>query len=62
MLENYEPQVSFLGAKAQSINEHLTKSYTPLQLIAITSIATAIGIGVYQFVFGDDESKIQYEK
>ncbi|CAF0916017.1 unnamed protein product [Rotaria sp. Silwood1] len=55
ILHNYEPQLSVLYEKTQSLNEELLKSYTPLQLIAIASLATACSIGLYQFLFGRDE-------
>ncbi|CAF3397585.1 unnamed protein product [Rotaria sp. Silwood1] len=57
ILRNYEPQLSVLYEKTQSLNEELLKSYTPLQLIAIASLATACSIGLYQFLFGRDEGK-----
>jgi hypothetical protein len=49
------PQLSFLQQKARSLNGQLTDSFTPLQLVAMTSVVTAVSIGVYQFVYGHDE-------
>ncbi len=55
ILDSYEPQLSVLQEQAHSLNEQLLNSFTPLQLIAITSLATAFGIGFYRFLFGHDE-------
>ena len=55
MLSSYEPQLSFVQQKARSLNVHLSDSFTPLQLVAMTSLATAVSIGVYQFLYGHDE-------
>jgi hypothetical protein len=55
MLHNYQPQFNVLQEKARSVNEKLLNSFTPLQLIAITSLVTVLGIGFYQFLFGHDE-------
>lgn len=52
---SYEPQLGVFQEQARSLNEHLLNSYTPLQLIAITSLVTAFGIGFYQFLYGHDE-------
>jgi len=55
VLNNYEPQLIFLQEKSRSLNEQLLQSFTPLQLIAITSLVTAVSIGVYRFLFSHDE-------
>jgi hypothetical protein len=58
VLHNYAPQLSILQERTRSLNEHLSDSYTPLQLVAITSVVTAVSIGVYRFLFSQDEGKI----
>jgi hypothetical protein len=37
----------------------LLNSFTPLQLVAITSLVTAVSIGFYRFLFGQDEGKLK---
>jgi len=55
VLNNYEPQFGVIQAKARLLNEHLSSSYTPLQLVAITTVTTACGIAFYRFLFGHDD-------
>jgi hypothetical protein len=45
------PQTNFL----QSWNEQLSNSYSPLQLIAFTALATTCGFSIYRFLFEHEE-------
>jgi len=53
----YQPQLNVLYEKTSSLNEHLLNSFTPLQIIAITSLVTALIIGFHRFLFDRDEGK-----
>ncbi|CAF1562285.1 unnamed protein product [Rotaria magnacalcarata] len=55
LLSDFEPQLSYLYEKTNSLNRALTDSYSPLQLVAIASVLTACGISIYQFLFSNDE-------
>jgi hypothetical protein len=56
-LGNFEPQLSVVQDKVHAFNQQLSNSYSPLQLVAMTAVATALGIGCYRFLFSQDEGK-----
>ncbi|CAF3222300.1 unnamed protein product [Rotaria sp. Silwood2] len=55
ILHEFEPQANFLREKSTLVNQQLINSLSPLQLIAITAIATTCGLSIYQFLFSHDE-------
>ncbi|CAF4461264.1 unnamed protein product [Rotaria sp. Silwood2] len=57
ILHEFEPQANFLREKSTLVNQQLINSLSPLQLIAITAIATTCGLSIYQFLFSHDEGK-----
>jgi hypothetical protein len=51
--------VIFFREKFHLLNEQLSNSFSPLQLITITALVTTFGLGIYRFLFAHDESKFR---
>jgi hypothetical protein len=52
--------VTFFREKSRLLNEQLSNSFSPLQLIAITALVTAVTLNIYRFLFSHDEGTFLY--
>lgn len=59
MLGDFQSPIDFLQEKTRLLNEYLSRSYSPLQLIAISTLVTLFGVSVHQFLCEDDEGTIR---
>ncbi|CAF0955507.1 unnamed protein product [Adineta ricciae] len=58
LLDKFDPQLHFLQEKARSLNQQLSSTYSPLQLVTTTALVTTCVIGVYRFIFIHEEDLV----
>ena len=49
--------LDFLREKSRLINEYVLQRYSPIELMTITVITTALGCNFYQYLFNHDEGE-----